>query len=365
MVSFTRLIETSFEWMVAVLLRPFNLKKWLILTFVALLAGTLGGRGFNFSLPHRGESRHKVEARNTAAAPNADTAAPESSPQQNDMRSFLKENSALFVPLVILFIALFIGLALLIYWLYARFSFVFLEDVITNDASIKKPFRENKREAGSLFRFLLLLSVIFGIIAAGIIGLCVFLLFRQGVLQDPKSFGWLAITLKVLPFILLLVLLGCAYGLTHLALIDFGLIIMYRDKIAAAKALGMTGVLIKTNPKEFFLYLLVKTGLGIATITAYMIVFAVLTLFLLVPLGAAGVGGYLLFQKMLPAQRTVLVILATVIAIPLLLAVSYAFNALMLPAAVFFRTLSVKFLGALIPHYDLFQPNHGQDKGTA
>jgi hypothetical protein len=45
MVDFSELIKASAEWTITVLFRPFSPKKWIILGFVALLAGYLTGGG--------------------------------------------------------------------------------------------------------------------------------------------------------------------------------------------------------------------------------------------------------------------------------------------------------------------------------
>ena len=47
--GFTEIISASVEWTKTVLFRPFSIKKWLLLYFIALLAFQLQG-GFNLKM---------------------------------------------------------------------------------------------------------------------------------------------------------------------------------------------------------------------------------------------------------------------------------------------------------------------------
>ncbi len=162
MVKFQEIIEASIEWTATVLFRPFSPKKWLILVFVALMAGQLAGGGCN-SFPSGRDHEDKTKPAQAAEIYQASISHPASQAinkkptfsLEESFKSFLKKNknSTLFLAIfVIAIIAIIIGL-LVLTWLTARFSFIFLEDVIKNNASIKIPFRENKTIANSLFLF--------------------------------------------------------------------------------------------------------------------------------------------------------------------------------------------------------------------
>ena len=140
MVKFTEVIETSFEWTVTQLFRPFRPKKWIILAFCALLAGTLGYQSLNINLPGDTGERHAEvgEDTGTEAQMEAAGAAPAQQKSPDDEFARMKETIREFkakpyaLPLVIVVSAFILALVIFMNWLFSRFSFVFTYSVLSH-----------------------------------------------------------------------------------------------------------------------------------------------------------------------------------------------------------------------------------------
>src|SRR3989338_2556858 len=171
MVNFGEIINSSASWTIAVLFKPFNFKKWMLLTLIALLAGSLssGFNGCNFNYRNFDSvraSKSTVESSPEAPAPSRD-------------KPLSPEEKAVIIGVVAVCVVIVLLLIVLFSWLGGRFSFVFIEDVIKRDASVKVPFTAN-REIGDSY-FLFNLGFIFSYLIS--FGLIVFL----GIMSCVKS----------------------------------------------------------------------------------------------------------------------------------------------------------------------------------
>ena len=148
MVRFTEIIEASLEWTATVLFRPFRPKKWLILIFVALMAGYLSG-GCHLNLGGGGSSEKGKKSYSPQSVSVSTNAASKRELKPNfpstprEIKQYICEQlkKPLILILVILTILLFLILFVLFVWLGARFAFVFLDDITKNDASVIIPFK--------------------------------------------------------------------------------------------------------------------------------------------------------------------------------------------------------------------------------
>jgi hypothetical protein len=131
--------RAAFEWMKAMLFRPFDLMKWLTIAFAAFLAGSWGGGGGNFSRLGRfgqfGEGDWKYHVtKHGDWQPDWD-----------------------ITPWII---AVGIGVGVLVLvlasvwmWVSARGRFIFTDCVVKNRGAIGEPWREYRREGNSYFLF--------------------------------------------------------------------------------------------------------------------------------------------------------------------------------------------------------------------
>jgi len=361
MVKFSEVISASIEWAAMVLFKPFAPKKWLILGFSALLAGYLAGGGCHSS--HWGDTNKKKTQKEVATQNLKQTPTQETKKQAGfdikKARLFLLNElkNPFSVAIAIAVLLVISGLLLLSMWLYARFSFVFLENVVTNDASIKIPFKTYAREADSLFLLAMLLSVIFISIFIGL-GLGCFLALKNiGVFSQAAYPTVKAIVLVCLPYglgVLVLMILGT---MVNLIVYDFAPAVMFCEKISAQQGALKILSLFKVNLGDMVGYFFIKLGLLIcASIICGMMSLGAF-FGLLLPGGLvvlAGMGIYHIIPKFLHMP---FLVLAWILGIPVLAFVFYCLQLLYLPFGVFFRTFSLKFLARLDARYNLFQLN--------
>jgi hypothetical protein len=361
MVKFSEIISASIEWATTVLFKPFVPKKWLILGFSALLAGYLSGSGChanNWGNSNTKKSQKAVAAQNLKQAPAQETKKPEDFDIKkarlfllNELKNPFSVASAIAVLLVVL------GGILLITWLHARFSFVFLENVVNNDASIRMPFRAYAGEGDSFFLLSMLLCVIFMAIFISLGVGCFLALGKIGFFAKASPPAVKTIILTCLPYglgVLALMILGVV---VDFIVYDFAPVVMFSERISARQGVLKILSLVKVNLGDVTGYFFIKLGLKIcASIICGMISLGVF-FGLLLPGGLvvlAGVGIYHIIPKLMHMP---FLVLAWVLGIPVLAFVFYCRQLFYLPFGVFFRTFSLKFLARLDSRYNLFQLN--------
>jgi len=136
-------------------------------------------------------------------------------------------------------------------------------------------------------------------------------------------------------------------------LIDLVLPIMFKERIKTLAGIGRAWALVKANKGNFAVYILIKIGLGIGAGIAYTILAIGAAIVLLIPIVLVVVVLYSL-HKGLPAEAVLPYwIITGIILTPVCLFIIYCLIALNLPFAVFFRSMSMKFLEKLDPQYAL------------
>ncbi len=322
MVDFGAIIGDSADWTKKVLFHPFNFKKWLILAFIAIMAGSMSnGCNYNSGNNHQYESQQQESG--TCAAPSA---------AGQDMTAFW----AVFGS-VMLFV---VALVLLLMWLGSRFAFVFIEDIVKNDASIRRPFADNAVAGNSYFKFNILFMGIFLITLLLFIGMGIFIYMRSAFLV-------------FIPLILVFLVVVSAVGIFSVMLIDLTLPIMYKDRIKTLAGIAKSWAIVKANKGNFVVYILIKIGLGIGAGIAYTIAAIGAAIVVLIPVVLVVVALYFL-SKVLPAAAVLPYwIITGVILTPICVFLFYCLMSLNLPFAVFFRSMSMKFLEKLDPQYVL------------
>ncbi len=195
MVKFGEIITASLEWTTAVLFRPFSPKKWLILTFIAFLAGAIAGGNSNLNFRERNNRTKEVSAAQQYEQKSFQTAKI-SSPKQKlasrkEVENFFKKAAA-GPAIFIISLAVIAGIILFIIllWLCSRFYFIFLEDVVKNDASIVVPFKNNKTIGNSFFKFDLIFIFLVICIVAFIAFLGFVSLSNIGAFNKNASIGF-------------------------------------------------------------------------------------------------------------------------------------------------------------------------------
>jgi hypothetical protein len=359
MVKFDEIISASLEWTTAVLFRPFSPKKWLILTFIAFLAGSIAGGNSNFNFKDRGNRTKEASAarqyeRNSFQSAKIET--PKEKPvSKEEIKNFFKKSvTAPVIYAIILAVIAGIILFLMLLWICSRFYFIFLEDVVGNDASIVKPFRRNKDVGNSLFKF----NLIFLFLLICIIALIFFMGFvslsKIGAFNNNASLGFWKIVSALLPAVLLFVFVVLVSALIGLIINDFVTVVMFKDRAKIAAAIRKVFSILALNKLNFFLYVLIKIGLAVASSIIYSITSFVAVMGLIFPFGIIASIFYFIYKVIPRDAQSIFMVAVVVAAVPVILFLWYCLICMYLPFAVFFRVFSVKFFGKLDGRYNLF-----------
>ncbi len=357
MVDFGDVISSSAKWAVKCLFRPFNFKKWLVLAFVALMAGCLGN-GCN--IPSGGGNHYENNRKDVCVAEVIKTPAPDrvsgkscapSSPESK----YANTMSALITPITIAIIVSMLAVFIVFMWLSCRFIFIFLEGVIKDDASIAAPFSANKKEGNSLFKFDLSFTAI-AILVIGLMVILGFLLFgTMPIFQktSPSFSEVMQLLVALLPYLLVFIVAVIVAAIVMMIAEDFVVAVMFKEKIRFLQAWPKVMALLKKDVGSFVLYILIKMGLSLGANIVYFLLSLVSLLVLLIPGGLIGYVLYLVSKSITGGALIAYWVVVAVVATPICLFLLYCLMALYLPVAVFFRAFSVKFLGKLDPQYDL------------
>lgn len=352
MVKFREIFNASLEWSACVLFRPFSPKKWLLLSLIAIIAGALIGGEFNLRLPRDSDRDKDKKSEVSTTTPAAKEA--QASPKEELKEFWSKVNHPLILTLIAAGILLVLALLVSSLWVSSRFAFIFLEDVVKNDASIKAPFRENKETGNSLFLFSLALASVFLFFLAALITSFIFILIKVGAFSGSQPQGVLKFLFAFLPFMLLFIILIIVYGIISLIVRDFLLPIMYREGMRIKEAWQRFSVLFKANKRDFFKFILLRVVVQVfASFISGVIAFMAIV-GLIMPAGLCTLIFYLLYLATPVGLRLFYFILLGLFCVPLLGFLIFCLSCLYLPFSVFLRVLSIKFLARMDPRYNLF-----------
>src|ERR1041385_1822195 len=130
--------QAAFEWMKAMLFRPFDLGKWLTVAFAAFIAGSWGGRNFRgINRIGNGDWKYHVTR-------NGDV--------DWDITPWI---IAAVIGIVV--IALVFGIIWM--WVSSRGKFIFTDCIVKNRGAIGEPWREYRREGNSFFLFSVVVAI--------------------------------------------------------------------------------------------------------------------------------------------------------------------------------------------------------------
>ncbi|HEX4641565.1 MAG TPA: hypothetical protein VH252_09270 [Chthoniobacterales bacterium] len=233
--------RAAFEWMKAMLFRPFDVAKWLTIAFAAFISGNLGGGGNFRGLSRLGDGDWKYRATRHGDWP-------------SDW-NFTPWIVAVVVGIVL--IALVLGIVWM--WVSSRGRFIFTDCVVKNRGAIGEPWREYRREGNSFFLFSL-------VVAAGMMVLVLFtglvMVILLGGFSGDRTLSGASGALFVVVLII--------FGLIWFALIvawalisHFMVPVMYRRRCSAREAFAGVAKLIAANPGPFVLFVLFGIALAI------------------------------------------------------------------------------------------------------
>jgi hypothetical protein len=353
----TRLIGLSVRRTKRILFQPFQLKKWLLLLFIACMSGSLFSGGLNYSFNPGGWMPKKAHAAST------DIISREGQADQGQsqgvqpflgvhkylgMKLFAASRKVERLPLIIVApVFLLFGLVFLFMWLGARFRFIWYDAIVKNDASIKEPFRHLKRQGNSLFKLYLFMGVLVMLGIACFFFWIAFNVGNVGAGWDHVSQGsfktWVGLFAPILLSGLALFLF---LTIVSVFIHEFVLPIMVLEETTFIPAWRKFLWIYRGHTKRFWIYLIVSLGLSILMSLIAVILVMAAALTLLVVGGIVSGLLYFLFVFLLKTNLLFTVILF-ILGVPSLIVSILMFLSVGLPFAVFFRHFSLYFLGNL------------------
>jgi hypothetical protein len=234
----------AYEWMKAMLFRPFDLVRWLTIALAAFLAGSFGGGGGanvgRLARLGNGDWRYRATG-------------------HGDLSDLHIQAWLIAGIVVAVVLALIVGFAWM--WVTSRGRFIFTDCVVRNRAAIKEPWREFRREGNSYFLFSLLLAM-------GMIFLMGLVLLAAWVPLQMLAGHRSAEGAFVVPLILLcvlVVLVWIAFALFFAFVSQLMVPVMYRRRCLAREAFLDVTRLLSRNPVPFLLFVLFSIAIGFAT----------------------------------------------------------------------------------------------------
>ncbi len=365
MVDFGEIIGDSARWTKTVLFKPFSARKWIILFFIAAMAGYMSN-GCNFNLGdsiNHEQKQEETQTSDTGKAPEGKGVTPESAAETDASAS--GKIVIIFLLTIVISLALFVvAVIIVVMWLGARFSFVFIENLIKNDELLRVPFLKHKKIGNSYFKFSLLFFAIFITLLCIIVILAIVTLAKAGIpagseMTAKHFFEILAICF---PYVFVGIVLILSASIIGFIVRDFVVIAMFKDGLNVVPAFLNIWSLLKKNLGNFVLYILIKIGIGICAGIAIAIGGVACIGGLILPAAGIGLLVYLM-HFIIPHQFLFLYgVLVFAALFPILLFFIMCLCYLNMPFGIFFRTFSIKFLAALDPRYNLFADAAPQQK---
>lgn len=296
-IAFFSPLSRAWERMKHVLMHPFDLPKWLVIGFAAWLAGladSAGGGGWKWIADDNDFSR-RMSASSLG-------------------ESWRQAGEALvWLPLLFLIIMAVATLLVIVLWLSSRAKFIFLDNLVRNQAAIVEPWHRLRNRGNSLFLWRLAFIVVTGLL---VLALLLLFIAPAATLQVSDWVAGLSYAAMALGFLILLVI-GVVFGYVALFLEAFIIPIMYKFDLKATEAWRYFLPWFKSRPLPFLLYGLLVLVLGIG----FVIIFAAACVFT-----------------------------CCIIALP------YVGTVILLPIWATYRLFSVEFLAQFDPGFDLFAP---------
>ncbi|NOY80580.1 MAG: hypothetical protein GXP31_06200 [Kiritimatiellaeota bacterium] len=303
----TRSFGLAWQWMVRVLFRPFQVRKWLVIGFASWLAGLASGGGGSGLNP----SGLASGANKSGGSPMQEFARLQR--HAVEAMQWVRGHLDIVVVAVVFGVLLLVVVGLLLLWVSSRGKLVFLDCVARNRAAIRVPWQELGDLGNSLFMWRLGFGMAAGIVLAAVGGIAVFLLFLAR--GDRSALIWTGVGAGLLLAILVVCLLVIAVFLDA-----FVVPLMYRYNLRTSAAWSYFLQLLRLHPGGFVLYLIATVLLGIGV-----------------------------------AMGLMMLTLVTCCCAGALMALPYVGAVIVLPITVFFRSFSVYFLQQFHEDYRLIR----------
>jgi hypothetical protein len=262
-ISVTEPVEPAYERVKQMLFKPFDLTKWITIGFCAWLAGfgESGGGGGGLNGLNNGNYNSgggKVEP-------------------LEQFREFYQQavdyvtaNVNWIVPVAVIVVLLLLALWVLVLWLSSRGKFMFLHCVALDRAEVELPWSKFAGAANSLFRFRLVVGLIWMVLLLPLLMFIAMIILRM-VLQDEADFAGV---MTAIGLGLVFILLSLVFALIHKFMVDFVVPIMFLRGGSCLAAWREFWTLLTANAGKFALYVLFQIVLGM--VIGALVVMAIL-----------------------------------------------------------------------------------------
>lgn len=276
-----------------ILFQPFDLAKWCVIGFAALLA-QLGRGSFgnfsNFNPKSMGKGNWNWNFRSFS----------------NDVTESASVLPGWLLPLIIVGALLFLVIVIVLLWVGSRGRFIFTDCIVRNRAAIVEPWREFRKEGNSLFVFSLLVGLAMLVVLA-LAGIPVWV----PLISHPDELGGVGFVIGLIFFGIVAACIAVGWGMVS----TFMMPVMYRRRCGAVEGFRGAVAFVLADPGPVVLYILFTIVLWIA--------FAIV----------ACIGTCLT---------------CCILAIP------YVGTVILLPAHVFFMSFLLLFMRQFGPEYDVW-----------
>jgi hypothetical protein len=330
-----KLIQPAFEKM-RELLFPINVKLWLKLAFIALIAGFGMGGGFNGSNYNQRQLSNEKMSEISAAILGIWT-------------RFWKAIVAIVIVLLLLWV--------LMAFLSSVFKFIFYDGMTKKETGMRASFKRNLELGASLFGFMLIFGIVILLLVILLVAPIIFSLCVHDIgnisKMMPNAFGFVFVSFCFLCCLIIPLLL-----ITLLIIEDFTIPIMFLGRKGFLSSTSHALRLISGNLLQFFFYIAAKLVLGIVcTIISFLLLLPLLIVLLIIFILVyfTSLQGFN-FSAM--TMRDVGI--GIVLLIPAFLLISYLAQLLTLPVTVFSRFFPLMFLRELDPDLNFEQHTPSQ-----
>jgi hypothetical protein len=226
-----------------ILLRPFDITKWLVIGFAAFLSGWFNSGGGSIN-------PWSFRGWNTSNA----------QPPTFQFRSFnIDHAGVLFFVLIAVLVIVFFAFLILWLWITARGRFIFIDCIVRNRAAIDEPWREFRREGNRFFLFLIVLMIA----SIAVVALLAGLVFGSLILWRNYHISNIPALLVLVP---IAVFAWVAFAVVVNLITYFMPPVMYARRCSPGEAARGLLQLVLDEPAPFILFILLMIALWIGWI---------------------------------------------------------------------------------------------------
>jgi len=357
--KYSEIVRMSWDKTTQILFKPFNLKKWVFLGLIIMLAGQLGSGGGNYNIGKKTSKAGQVKSVSGkmninnifgGGIPGAQFKKEDIKKAGLDMLENLKKTVVRKPLFGIMFsVSIVAILAAILIWILIMsiFIFVYIESIVRNDASVRVPFHKNVHLGRSLFLWNIGYGIVSLVVSSLVFIAPVIALFSSGIFSDLNNIAWGSVLSVLTPYIAGFILFFILSVFISTCANDFVPTIMYSKNVGVLKAWRLLLDVMNKKAGKIFGYLIVKLGLGILSLIAFLIIAALALIVMLIIGGIVGLIGFLIFMITPVAAKVPVIIVLTLIGVPIAIV-------LVLPIPVFFRAFAIYSLLNMDESYDVF-----------